>query len=152
MKHRLVDRILDWRPRTSIRGIKTVSLEEYCLKEAFGESARLPESLVLEGAVQLGQWLMVLSSDFACTGVLAGTERVCFDAPVRPGERMVLNVSVQDYDHDRLTFDAAGTISGRPCLAVTRCSLVPLPLVTCCDPADLRVLFGEIYQPRGQEA
>lgn len=151
MKHRLVDRILDWQPRTSIRGIKTVSLEEYSLKDAVGEYPRLPESLVLESAVQLGQWLMVLSSDFACTGVLAGAERVCFDAPVRPGERMALDITVHDFDQDHMTFDAAGRIGGKPCLVVTRCSLVSLPLITCCDPADLRVLFGEIYQPRGQE-
>jgi 3-hydroxymyristoyl/3-hydroxydecanoyl-(acyl carrier protein) dehydratase len=151
MKHRLVDRILAWQPKTSIRGIKTVSLEEYSLKEAFGGPPRLPESLVLESIVQLGRWLLVLSSDFARTGVLAGADRVCFEAFVQPGEHMVIDVTVREYNQDCMAFDATGRTSRRACVAATGCILAPLPLCTCCDPADLRTLYGEIYQPRGDQ-
>lgn len=151
MKHRLVDRILSWQAYTRIRGVKTVSLEEYCLKAALGDEPRLPESLVLEGIVQLGSWLMVLSSDFTQIGVLRATERVSFDAPLKPGRRMTIEITVHRYGQDGMTFDAAGLIGETRCASVTGCELAPLPVRTCADPDDLRVLLGEIYQPRGDE-
>ena len=63
MKFRLVDRILDWEPRRVIRGVKAVSFEEYELKRAWGDEPCLPESLVLESLLQLGNWLVIRSSD-----------------------------------------------------------------------------------------
>ena len=64
MKFRLVDKITSWAPWQHIRGVKAVSFEEYSLKESFGETPRLPEMLLLESFLQLGNWLVVLSSDF----------------------------------------------------------------------------------------
>ena len=68
MKFRMVDRILEYEPKTSIRGVKTVSFEEYNLKAAFGEPERLPESLLVEAFFQLGNWLVMLSTDFHSDG------------------------------------------------------------------------------------
>jgi 3-hydroxymyristoyl/3-hydroxydecanoyl-(acyl carrier protein) dehydratase len=76
MKFRMVDRILAYEPRRSIRGAKTVSFEEYQLKAAFGDEAHLPETLLLESFFQLGNWLIVLSSDFTQMGMVVRTERI----------------------------------------------------------------------------
>jgi hypothetical protein len=54
MKFRMVDRILSWEPETRIRGVKTVSFEEYCLRSPLGYEERLPESLLVESLFQLG--------------------------------------------------------------------------------------------------
>ena len=75
MKFRMVDRILAWEPRTRIRGIKTVSFEEYNCKAAFGGDACLPESLLIESLFQLGNWLIMLSSDFTQMGLVVRIER-----------------------------------------------------------------------------
>ena len=65
MKFRMVDRIIDFVPQKSIRGVKTVSFEEYQLKSAFGGEPSLPETLIMESLFQLGNWLIMLSSDFS---------------------------------------------------------------------------------------
>ena len=70
MKFRMVDRILAWQPRQHIRGIKTVSFEEYQLKAAFADQPHLPQTLVMESLFQLGNWLIMLSSDFSQMGLI----------------------------------------------------------------------------------
>ena len=70
MKLRMVDRILDWKPRRSIVGVKAVSFEEYSLKSPWGRKAALPESLLVEALFQLGNWLIMLSSDFTQMGLV----------------------------------------------------------------------------------
>ena len=64
MKFRMVDRILAWQPRRSIRGLKVASFEEYQLKEPLADEPCLPETLLVESLFQLGNWLVVLTSDF----------------------------------------------------------------------------------------
>ena len=56
MKFRMVDRIVEWRARERIRGVKAVSFEEYCVRSPLGFDERLPESLVLESIFQKRSW------------------------------------------------------------------------------------------------
>jgi len=55
MKFRLVDKIVAWSPYQRISGIKAVSFEEYCLKEAFGDEPRLPETFAAGKFFATGQ-------------------------------------------------------------------------------------------------
>ena len=147
MKFRMVDRILAYEPRRSIRGAKTVSFEEYQLKAAFGDEAHLPETLLLESFFQLGNWLIVLSSDFTQMGMVVRTERIAFDAPVRPGECLVMDLAVRRYRDDGVLFDGKGCVAGRQVAVGIGCLAAPVPLADYCDPEDLRVLFCEIHRP-----
>ena len=85
MKFRLVDRILNWQPRESIHGVKAVSFEEYELRRRLGDEPCLPESLIMESLFQLGNWLLILSSDFQQMGLVVRFEEVRFSSRVRPG-------------------------------------------------------------------
>ncbi len=151
MKFRMVDRILSWEPRKSIRGLKTVSFEEYNLKAPFGDEPRLPESLLVESLFQLGNWLIMLSSDFTEMGLVVRFQEVRFDAPLRPGGRMLMELEVLSYRSDGVLFDGRafdgdhliGT--GRGCLAT------PVPLTDYFDPENLKVLFSEIHRPTGEQ-
>ena len=87
MKFRLVDKITSWAPWQSITGIKAVSFEEYSLKEAFGEQPRLPEMLLLESFLQLGNWLILLSSDFQQMGMVVRISEVRFHDYLLPGQQ-----------------------------------------------------------------
>ena len=147
MKFRMVDRILQWQPRRAIRGIKTVSFEEYQLKTAFADEPCLPESLVLESLLQLGNWLIVLSSDFSQLGLILRIEEVCWRGRVRPGEQLQMEASVRIYRDDGVVFDGHAA-TGREVIATGRgCLALPVPLADYSDPEDLRVLFSEIYRP-----
>lgn len=147
MKLRMVDRILSWQPRASIRGIKTVSFEEYSLKEPFGCEPYLPESLLMESMFQLGNWLVMLSSDFQQMGVLVRTREIRFHELARPGRQLLLNVDVRRYRDDGITFDGRVLVDGRVIAEGRGCLAAPVALSEYHDADDLRVLFSEIYRP-----
>jgi len=149
MKFRFVDRILGWEPRRSIRGVKAVSFEEYELKAPFGPDRRLPESLALESLFQLGNWLIMLSSDFTQMGLVLRFERCTFDGPVGPADGMLMEVTVRSYRDDGVLFDGAATVDGRQVVGGVGCLAVPVSLASYCNPDDLRTLFSEIHAPEG---
>lgn len=147
MKFRMVDRILSWEPRKAIRGIKVVSFEEYNLKATFGGPPALPETLLMESLFQLGNWLIMLSSDFTQMGMVIRVTEAHFNQPLRPGGSVRMEVEALSYRNDGVLFDGRGYVGdqliggGRGCLATL------VPLEEFFNPADLRVLFSEIHRP-----
>lgn len=148
MKFRMVDRITEFKAQQRICGIKTVSFEEYQLKSAFGGQPQLPESLIMESMFQLGNWLIVLSSEFSQMGLIIRFEEIKFAEIVRPGSHLEMEANVRSYRQDGIVFDgqavADGTIIaiGRGCLAL------PVPLSDYVNPEDVKMLFSEIYKPK----
>jgi 3-hydroxymyristoyl/3-hydroxydecanoyl-(acyl carrier protein) dehydratase len=151
MKFRMVDKILAWQPRRGITGIKAVSFEEYSLKSPWGSEVALPESLVMECLFQLGNWLIVLSSDFAQMGLLVRIEEVQFHGPLGPGQSLRMDIDVASYRHDGVVFNGIATSAGRPIASGKGCLATPVELAGFHNPADLKVLFSEIYQPLEKE-
>lgn len=147
MKLRMVDRICAYEPGHRIRGMKTVSLEEYSLRAPMGFGAYLPETLLMESLFQLGNWLIVLSSDFTQMGLVIRTGQVRFVAPVGPGERMTASVLLKRHRDDGICFDGEAKVGDRIVARGTSCLAVPVRLTDYCDPDDLRVVFSEIYRP-----
>jgi len=145
MKFRLVDRIVEWQPRRSISGVKAVSFEEYSLRSPWGGEASLPESLLMEALFQLGNWLIVLSSDFTQMGLLVRVEEVAFHDPLRPGQRLKMDVDVTRYRPDGIVFNGLATVNGRPIASGKGCLATPVDLADFHNSADLKVLFTEIY-------
>jgi 3-hydroxyacyl-[acyl-carrier-protein] dehydratase len=146
MKFRLVDKILAWEPYRRIRGIKAVSFEEYCLKESFGDEGRLPETLMLESFLQLGNWLILLSSDFAQMGLVAKLPLVRFDGSLPAGAQMQLEVNLLHQRAEGFILAGEGRV-GERVVITGECLAVPARAAEYVNPDDLRVLFSEIYQP-----
>ena len=147
MKFRMIDRIWGYEARRSIRGAKVVSFEEYSLRAALGTEASLPETLLLESLFQLGNWLVILSSDFTQMGLVFRTGRIEFVEPVGPGQRVEGTIRVKQYRKDGICFDGEARVGERVVARGTSCLAVPAPLAEYCDPDDLRVLFSQIHRP-----
>jgi len=147
MKFRFVDKIVAWSPYQSISGIKTVSFEEYCLKESFGDEPRLPETLLLESFLQLGNWLILLSSHFRETGMVVRISEVHFHDFLLPGRQLRMEVTLSRQRDDGFELSGEGRVNGRTIISGLGCLVVPVPAAELVDPADLRVLFSEIYEP-----
>ena len=147
MKFRMVDRIVGYEPGKSIRGVKTVSFEEYELKSAFDNSPCLPESLIMESFFQLGNWLIVLSSDFTRMAMITRTQHVQFDKQVVLGQAVTLETNVRRYREDGILFDGRAMVGSDQVAVGEGCLAVPVPLAEYCSPDDLRVLFSEIFRP-----
>jgi 3-hydroxyacyl-[acyl-carrier-protein] dehydratase len=147
VKFRLIDRITSWTPHERICGTKAVSFEEYSLKDAFGDEARLPEMLLLESFLQLGNWLILLSSDYARLGMLAKLAEVRFHDFLRPGQTVRLEVNLRQQRDDGFVLTGEGRVRGRPIITGLECLAVSVPAAEYVEAGDLRVLFSEIYQP-----
>ncbi len=147
MKFRMVDRILDWEPERRIRGVKSVSFEEYSLKAVFGGHQRLPETLLMESVFQLGNWLIVLSTDFTRMGIVIRMGRIHFERPLGPGEAMIMEVGVRSWREDGILFDGVARVGPHRIVSGEGCLAVPVALERFCDPVDLRILLGEIHRP-----
>ena len=147
MKFRLVDKIVTWSPYQSITGIKAVSFEEYSLKESFGDEPRLPETLLLESFLQLGNWLILLSSDFKDTGMVVRISEVHFHGFLSPGQQLRMEVTLARQREDGYELSGEGRVKGRTIISGLGCLAVPVPAAELVDPASLRVLFSEIYEP-----
>ena len=148
MKFRFVDRILAWSPWTRIQGLKAVSFEEYQLKEAFGDEPRLPETLLLESFLQLGNWLILLSSDFQQTGCVVRISETRFDGYLRPGETVCMDVRMVRRQGDGLEFEGEGRVNDRVIVTGLGCLATTRPAADWFSPEDMRVVFEEIGQPR----
>jgi 3-hydroxymyristoyl/3-hydroxydecanoyl-(acyl carrier protein) dehydratase len=147
MKFRLVDKITSWSAWQSITGAKAVSFEEYSLKEAFGEPPRLPEMLLLESFLQLGNWLVTLSSDFTQMGLVARLSEVQFHGSLLPTQKIQLEVKLVRRRDDGFEFAGEGHANGRKVISGAGCVAVLARLDAYQNPEDLRVLFSEIYDP-----
>jgi 3-hydroxyacyl-[acyl-carrier-protein] dehydratase len=152
MKFRLVDKITSWTAWQNITGVKAVSFEEYSLKEAFGEPPRLPEMLLLESFLQLGNWLVMLSSDFQQRGMVARISEVQFHDSVLPGQRLELEVKVVRRRDDGFELAGQGYADGRRVISGAGCVAALGVLAEYQNPDDLRILFSEIYEPLGAPA
>lgn len=144
MKFRLVDRIVAWSPWERIQGLKTVSFEEYQLKDAFGDEARLPETLLIESFFQLGSWLILLSSGFQQTGLVVRLTEAKFGGFLRPGETVTMEVRVKRRQQDGLELDGEGRVGNRLIVSGVGCLSTTVRATECFDPDDLRVLAEEI--------
>ena len=149
MKFRLVDKITSWVPWQTITGVKSVSFEEYSLKEAFGEPPRLPETLMLESFLQLGNWLVMLSSDFQQMGMLARIQEVRFHESLLPGQRLELEVKLVRRRDNGFELAGRGIVNGKTVISGAGCVAALAPLAEYQNPEDIRVLFSEIYEPMG---
>jgi 3-hydroxyacyl-[acyl-carrier-protein] dehydratase len=152
MKFRMIDQILGWEKDRKIRGVKAVSFEEYSMKSplgtaSMGERERLPESLVLESVCQLGNWLVVLSSDFTQMAQMIGIDRAEFISGLGPGERMDVEVQARQLGQDMIRIDGAGQAGTRWIVRVSGMEMKRVPLDELQDPDDLRILFSEIHRP-----
>jgi len=149
MKFRLVDKITSWVPWQTITGVKAVSFEEYSLKEALGEQPRLPETLMLESFLQLGNWLVMLSSDFQQMGMLARIQEVRFHESLLPGQRLELEVKLVRRRDNGFELAGRGIVNGKRVISGAGCVAALAPLAEYQNPEDIRVLFSEIYEPMG---
>jgi 3-hydroxyacyl-[acyl-carrier-protein] dehydratase len=147
MKFRFVDRITSWKPHESITGFKAVSFEEYSLKEVFGDEPRLPDMLLLESILQLGNWLILLSTDFQQMGSVIRIHEAQFHGALRPGGVVRMDVTMLRHHDDGFELTGEGRVDGQLVISGAGCLAAPLAAADYYNPEDLRVLFSEIHRP-----
>lgn len=115
MRFHLIDRVDEWEPSKSVKGRKVTSLsEEYW--EDDGDGLVMPPPLILEALCQAGTWLVMISTDRAKRAALLSVGTVDFLEPVRPGDIVVLEGTVDSMGDEVAVVSGRATVDGKPVL------------------------------------
>lgn len=155
MRFTLVDRIESLVPGESITAVKSVSSAEEYLADHFPGFAVLPGVMMVETLVQAGAWLIRATDDFRDSVVLLKQARaVKFNNFVRPGQSLVVTLSIASRGEGETTLRAQGTVDGQNAvsakLTLAHFNLADRnPDLASSDAARIEVLrrqFSEIWQ------
>ena len=114
MRYLLLDRIIEWTPRESIRGIKNVAMSEDVLEFHFPKNPIMPGVLLLEALVQLTGWLEAASSDFRSWFLISRVQKCNFYGFVLPGDQVELEVKfLSESDEGARVYSATGKVEGK---------------------------------------
>jgi 3-hydroxyacyl-[acyl-carrier-protein] dehydratase len=141
MRYLLVDRIVEWKERESIKGIKNVALSEDFLEFHFPKKPVMSGVLLLEALVQLAGWLEAASSDFQRWFLLSQVHRATFYGFALPGDSVQLEVRRRSEEPSQPnSFSGLCTVGGkRKVVAEFEGEVVPLAELENID--DQRRLF-----------
>ena len=132
MRYILLDRIEQIDHSRRLRAVKTVSRSEDFFTDHFPGQPVMPGALLIECMAQAGTALLELSNDLRIKAILVMVERAKFKAPVRPGDTLLVDMSVRynlpiggrgetlDFFYDISTCSTAATWSRRPATARRR--------------------------------
>lgn len=144
MRWRFVDRIEAFESWSRIRGIKTVSFEEFSLLKRFGRKGSFPESLVIEHCVELGRWLVMKSSGFKLSSILSGVDAFSFASFAGAGDRLATRAEVKSRSDEGLILECLVHSGGRT-VAGGRLTLFCVPLAQGFERSAVEGIWNELH-------
>lgn len=113
MRFLLVDRLLQIEKGKSLVAAKCVAMSEDYFADHFPGFPVMPGSLILEGFEQASHLLLGISSDFTRAAVLRRVFHGSFRRLVRPGDRLLLRVSLTHFAEAEAWVQADATSEGQ---------------------------------------
>lgn len=113
MRFLLIDRLTELRPRESARAVKAVSGSEDFFADHFPGNPVMPGVLITEAMAQTGGALITLSTDMESFGVMSLIQGAKFRTPVRPGNVLDLQVTMEAMDDASARVHARAHAAGR---------------------------------------
>jgi 3-hydroxyacyl-[acyl-carrier-protein] dehydratase len=111
----LVDRVVEFEPRSRIVGIKNVSVNEPFFQGHFPGRPVMPGVLVLEALAQAGGLLTQLSNEADASGkvfYLVKIDNAKFSRMVVPGDRLELCVSLKRTIRNMALYECVARVDG----------------------------------------
>lgn len=113
MRFLLVDRLVQIEKGKSLSAAKCVAMSEDYFADHFPGFPVMPGSLILEGFEQASHLLVGISSDFTRAATLRRVLRGSFRRLVRPGDRLLLRVSLARFTETEARVQAAADSEGQ---------------------------------------
>jgi len=106
MRFLLIDRIVEYQKGKFAVGSKDVTMSEDFLADHFPRFPVMPGVLQLEAITQLASWLVFVSKDFKVRGTLSELGNIKFKDFVKPGDQLIIEVTLESMDSEGVTFKA----------------------------------------------
>lgn len=91
----LVDRIIDFEPRKTCRGIKNVTINEAFFQGHYPGIPIMPGVLILEAMAQTAAVILLSDEEFVgMTPVIGGMENIRFRKQVVPGDQLIMDIEL----------------------------------------------------------
>jgi 3-hydroxyacyl-[acyl-carrier-protein] dehydratase len=109
----MVDRILSIQPLKEVRAVKNLCFRENYLRDHFPGYPMMPGALQIEAMIQAAQWLLRHSLDFPRADfVPVSVTNSRYAKYVRPGDSLILKVSLLEQSENRFRFRGTGELDG----------------------------------------
>lgn len=148
MSFHFVDRIYEYEPMKSIRGLKNVTRNEGFFYWLPNGKRVLSPAVITEALCQLGGWLKIVSTDFQRRPVLLADEKTEYLGLVEAGQQVDLAVEVIDFGDDVVVTKGTASVGGQPVLVGHCCRGYLLPLSDFDDPHRVRIQFNNLFRPQ----
>jgi 3-hydroxyacyl-[acyl-carrier-protein] dehydratase len=125
VRFHLIDRVLSFEPGQSVRGVKVTSHSEEFWEET-PRGVEMPPPLVLEALCQAGTWLVMITTERRKRAALLSIGSVDFLGPVRPGDVVELEGTVDSMSDEVAVVSGRATVDGEPVLTAGEimCALI----------------------------
>ncbi|TAN42281.1 MAG: 3-hydroxyacyl-ACP dehydratase FabZ [Nitrospirae bacterium] len=109
----LVDRILEFEPRVSIKGIKNVTINEPFFQGHFPEQPIMPGVLLVEAMAQIAGVLAIHSGIEGKSTYFMSIESAKFRRPVVPGDQIVFEIRALKQRGSVWKFAGSASVDGK---------------------------------------
>ena len=141
MRFLLIDRILAYTKEKSAVGSKDVTMSEDFLADHFPRFPVMPGVLQIEAITQLASWLVFTSSNYTKKGILAEIGTIKFRDFVKPGDKMVIDVTFESADSEGVVFKATVKVDDKLKTTLSSARLRYVPVDELEDPEEAREYF-----------
>jgi 3-hydroxyacyl-[acyl-carrier-protein] dehydratase len=133
VRFHLIDKVDACEPSKSVRARKLTSISEEYWEES-DDGLVMPPPFVLEALCQAGTWLVMISTERRKRAALLSIGSVEFLEPVRPGDIIELEGTVDSISDEVAVISGTATVDGE---AVMRSNDIMCALIDAQDLADL---------------
>lgn len=146
MNFLFVDRIIEFTPSRSARGLKCVSLKDPYLKINSEGLSVLSSCVIGEALGQLTAWIVMHANDFSKRPVAGIADEVSIYREVYAGEILNLNTEIETLDDKVVLYNSFATVGEELVFCLKRAMGPLLPMEDFIDPQRAREQFKMIYR------
>lgn len=120
MRFYLFDRMVTFDSGKSGVAIKNITLSEEFFIKHYDRTPLMPEPLIIEALAQTGGWTVAVTTDFRFVAILVRFDKVRFYRPVRPGDQLILKVTILSINENGSLIQGTAEVDGEAVATVER--------------------------------
>jgi len=141
MRFLFIDKILTYKPYKEATASKLVTMSEDFLMDHFPRFPVMPGVLQVEAILQLGSWLVALSSDFKKKTITSEIGSIKFKDFVKPGDVMLVEVKIISVDDEKVKIKGHVKVDGKTKTVLSSAYLKYIDLEQLEDPQEAKEYF-----------